>query len=536
MLINRLSNRAFAWLIASILCASITVALIVRSWDELGSIARFIGYGVSVVAIAGVVYCVYRVFDDIHTRRIKRDHLKAARLHEVWKETQELLHRQQLEHKANELEQERLQLEQLREQNAHERLMLAASWQTQHMLIPEGHTAVFADPEQGGYLPIHNPRQIGPARSSDERRQITEVQQAGNLPDQVRYEDIRGQVPRGHIIVGIGQDGVETKERAVGALTWIVGLSGTGKTSTTVVRVEERHADGHMFLGIDPHFFKDDSLTNALAPYVDSFLLPMARTAKEINEVLRAFLNEFNGRKSGRILKPWQKITLLIDEVGSLMDVTVAIDEDEKALLEENKKLIHSVARICGQEARNFEMGGVFISQQATELAWLRKVALMIIVHQLGMNSERELATNGNKAVMRDMEYWPIGRTYVYGVGFGSDGPRTVQQPYFKKEQTIEGTRQDTQEIPSYVPNRDVYVSRQMGPLESPVGPSDATSEIRQDEEYARLSDEQVIQVKALFKVRQNIDYNLKSVGAGSTRYRQHARTILQEMKDAGEI
>jgi hypothetical protein len=78
-------------------------------------------------------------------------------------------------------------------------------------------------------------------------------------------------------------------------------------------------------------------------------------------------------------------------------------------------------------------MGGMFISQQATNLAWLRKVALMIIVHQLLMESEKKLALNGDTAVIDAMKTWPIGRTYVYGVGF-QDGPRTVQQPYFAKE------------------------------------------------------------------------------------------------------
>jgi hypothetical protein len=73
----------------------------------------------------------------------------------------------------------------------------------------------------------------------------------------------------------------------------------------------------------------------------------------------------------------------MIDELGSLMDAT---DKDE----EEVAKLVKRVARICGQEASNFNMNGLFISQQATELAWLRKVAQMIIVHQLLMESGKK--------------------------------------------------------------------------------------------------------------------------------------------------
>jgi hypothetical protein len=251
------------------------------------------------------------------------------------------------------------------------------------------------------------------------------------LPTNVRYEEVRGQVPRGHILVGIGRHGLETKEKAVGACVWIVGLSGTGKTSTTVLRVEERAADGHAFLGGDPHWFKDDSLFHAVyerldgqpGPYQSRFLLPMAKDAKQFKAVLQAFVNEFNARKGGQRLKPWKPITLLIDEVGAWMDPTTEEEEEIKAMLP-------TIARICGQEARNFLMGGIFISQQATGLAWLRKMALMVLVHQLLMKSEKELACNGDMAVVESMKTWPIGRTYVYGVGF-QEGPRTVQQPYF---------------------------------------------------------------------------------------------------------
>jgi len=246
----------------------------------------------------------------------------------------------------------------------------------------------------------------------------------GDLPTNVLYQDVRGQVPQGHILVGIGRNGIETRAAAIGACVWIVGLSGTGKTSTTVLRVEERAAMGHSFLGVDPHWFKDDSLTNAIKGYTSHFLMPMAKSPEDSKKVLQAFLNEFNGRKAGRIPKPWRKITLLVDEVGALMDPTT---EEE----EEIKEMLPSIARICGQEARNFEMGGIFISQQATGLAWLRKMALMVLAHQLLMESEKLLACNGDKAAAEDMKTWPVGRTYVYGVGF-QDGPRTVQQPYFK--------------------------------------------------------------------------------------------------------
>lgn len=276
-----------------------------------------------------------------------------------------------------------------------------------------------------------------PARVTSPAGQITapttveELPPAAELPTNVSYEDVRAQVPPGHVLVGVGRKGVETKDRKIaGACVWIVGLSGTGKTSTTVLRVEERRTDGHSFLVVDPHWFKPDSLSNAIATYQDDFLMPIARTSEESLAVLQAFLGEFDGRKAGRIPQPWRKITLLIDEVNALMDPTAPKGTPERAAQDEIAELLPTIARVCGQEARNFNMGGIFVSQQATGLAWLRKVALMIIVHQLLMDSEKTIALQGDRLAMEEMKSWPIGRTYVYGVGF-NELPHAVQQPYF---------------------------------------------------------------------------------------------------------
>jgi hypothetical protein len=316
---------------------------------------------------------------------------------------------------------------------------LQMAYQMPHIIMSLSQQGAAFEYTKGGNLKVLGLAGAGGSRVSEVPNQQGQIGGAaplalgagGSLPTNVLYEEVRGQVPAGHILVGIGQAGIETKRAAVGACVWIVGLSGTGKTSTTVLRVEERATDGSRFLGIDPHFFKDDSLFHSIyetvdgqpGAYKDLFIKPMARSTEEAKAVLQAFIDEFNGRKGGRIPKPWGKITLLVDEVGALVD-TISEEEEEVA------KMLKYVARICGQEARNFMMGGVFISQQATGLAWLRKMALMVIVHQLLMQSEKELACNGDKAAAKDMETWPIGRTYVFGVGF-QEGPRTVQQPYF---------------------------------------------------------------------------------------------------------
>lgn len=243
-----------------------------------------------------------------------------------------------------------------------------------------------------------------------------------DLPTFVRYEDVRPHIPRGHTLVGVSGYGVETKEDHVRALLWIVGNSGTGKTNSTVIRVDDDVKRGHRLLGVDPHAFKDDSLTNALRGYAPFFLQPIARRLEDIDTVLQTFLDEFEERKNND--PPYNPITLVVDEVGSL---TMDIDKSNKLEGEVARKL-REIARICGQESRGFQMYGIFISQNAAGLAWLRRYALMVLAHQVLMMSERLLVCNQNRDVANDMETWPKGRTLVYGIAF-PQGQMLVQQP-----------------------------------------------------------------------------------------------------------
>lgn len=281
--------------------------------------------------------------------------------------------------------------------------------------------------------------------SSGKMLELEEGKTKNELPLLVSYNDIRESIPEGHNLVGIGEEGaIITKEDSkIGACVWIVGLSGTGKTSSTSLRVEERYTCGHKFLGIDPHWFKDDSLTNAIVGYSESFLMPIARTPSETIEVLDAFLTEFSARKGGYVQKPFQKITLIVDEVNSFMDPSA--DKEMKEI--QNKLKV--VSRICGQEARNFMMGGIFISQRGTGLYWLRNVALLIIVHKLLMENEQKVATNlDDKQFFKEMRLWPRGRTYVYGCGLEQgEGCITLQQPHFQKEGSGEWKWEDKEDV-----------------------------------------------------------------------------------------
>ena len=245
--------------------------------------------------------------------------------------------------------------------------------------------------------------------------------EAPPLPEYVRYEDIKPLIPRGDTLVGAGPGGRPiTKTDGMRALLWVVGGSGTGKSMTVRIRVEEDVEKGHRFLMIDPHAEKEDSLTKAVQVYSSRFIRPIAQQLEDINVTLQFFLDEFERRK--RTPPPYQSWTIVIDEVGSL---AFDIDPDEPLEVEVRRKL-KEVARICGQEARGFRMQGIFISQDAAGLAWLRKRALLVIAHQTQEWSERLLVCNNDSKIAREMDNWPVGRTLAYGINFP---PVVVQQP-----------------------------------------------------------------------------------------------------------
>lgn len=276
----------------------------------------------------------------------------------------------------------------------------------------------------GGTIHARQPRRD--VRVFEEREEPLQIEAPKNIPDFVSYDSIRFQIPDQHILIGVGEGGaLDTREKEVKGLTWIVGSSGAGKSNTTAIRVDEDYERGHKFLGIDPHFFKDDSLSNSVAGYMDQFIEPMAYKDEDILRVLNFFISEVERRKQGA--KCWP-LTLLIDEIGSLT-ADKPTDKQEEEIINKIKKC----ARLAGQETRGFNMNLIAISQDAAGLAWLRKRALLVIGHKVTMMSERQLVCNERGDIAREMDTWPVGRTVVYGVAL--QGVFRRQQPLFVPRQ-----------------------------------------------------------------------------------------------------
>lgn len=240
------------------------------------------------------------------------------------------------------------------------------------------------------------------------------------LPGSVRYEEIRSQVPYGRSCLGVSAQGVEHCDFGQLMTMWIAGGSGTGKSNTVALKIDEAIRNGRKIgiVLIDPHARKEDSLYNRIRCYEGHFLFQVAVSEDEIYSALVWFKDEFE-RRLGQGGHGKSDILLVVDEVSNV------VESDDPEI----GKLIKKIARICGQESRGFGMFGWFISQDAAGLAWLRKRAMTVIAHKLNMMSERKLACNEDMEIARSMDEWPRGRVAVYGLNF--QGVMIAQMPSF---------------------------------------------------------------------------------------------------------
>lgn len=279
------------------------------------------------------------------------------------------------------------------------------------------------------------------------------------LPTVVRYEDISHQIPRGQALLGVGAHGsVETCDFAQLMTMWICGGSSTGKSNTVALKIDEAIRNGRniTIILIDPHARKDDSLYNKIRCYESRFLCPAAVEEEEILHVLQWFYAEYKRRLAAGGAD--NDILLVVDEVSNVVE-----SEDE-----EIGKLIKKIARICGQESRGFGMFGWFISQNATGVAWLRKMALTVIVHKMVMMSERKIACNEDTSLARSMDYWPRGRIAVYGASF-DEGTRVFQMAAFNPPPFVDA---DSATAFASAPTAQLDQMEELQPKTQPVSPA----------------------------------------------------------------
>ncbi len=261
---------------------------------------------------------------------------------------------------------------------------------------------------------------------------------AEGIPEIVHYSAIAGLIPPGQALLGVHpEDGsVENTDIEAMKTTLFVGASSSGKTNTVYGKVYEfLDKLGAKLIVLDQHANKDDSLARKLAPFLDSFLLPLAVSDQECLAALAFFKQEFAARVAGAACT--QKILLVVDECNRLNR-----NEAIRAALKE-------IAQICGQETRGYGMYGFFIAQQAVGLKWLRDSALTIFAHRIMALSDAKIITNDDTRLAKLVIGFKRGRTLVYGVDYD---PMILQQPLYAIAPQQQPIVDSSLAIPSSVP------------------------------------------------------------------------------------
>lgn len=326
--------------------------------------------------------------------------------------------------------------EELEEQRQSRRIE-SERWEVERaaLLLNQQHLASRIYPDNKGYMPTlvnitesgyqyiqlphpaHQGRIAGPAQQPA----LPEHSESQGLPTSIKYEQVAGQIPRGHGLLGVSANSVETAELQEFMTMLISGGSNAGKSNTVGIKLHEVISNGRdvRLLVIDWHWRKPDSLYNKVKAYEPLFLMPVVTEEEDTLPALQWFYQEFKRRLRDGVTEQDQDILLVIDEVPGMMDA-----EDEQI-----PKMLKLIARKAGREARGYRMYAWFIVQQQIGLAWLRNVVHTVIAHKSGRMNEALEACNQHKDIARDMENWPAGRVVVYGQNF--QGVRVLQMPIF---------------------------------------------------------------------------------------------------------
>jgi hypothetical protein len=303
-------------------------------------------------------------------------------------------------------------------EHQHKQLIADRDYELQQRVIAHGekHRGSIKRDANGTIEVIISHHQVQVVEEQQEQLQI----EAPAIPSVVRYEDVAAQIPRGHSLLGISENGLETCDFNDLMTMLISGGSSTGKSNTVAIKLHEAVKIGKntRMIVIDPHKNKPDSLYNKIRQYEQRFLTPVAFRDEEIIQSLNWFRHEFQRRMelSTNELERLPDILLVCDEVYGLVNHR----EDDRIA-----KLIKIVSGIAGYESRGYGMFAWFLTQKVSGLKWLRDAVMTTICHKMQTMSERVLASNDDRQVAKDMNNWTMpGRVVVFGLNL----PVTVTQ------------------------------------------------------------------------------------------------------------
>ena len=448
--------------------------------------------------------------------------------------------------------------------------MLAAQWQTQHAIVPEGQTAIFAD-QNRAYIPIQSPRTPQIAASTlarDEKQAVTidamypEPQDFVQIlatfrpcADAIFLMDTVDRpvlVPMGKVChVGLG------------------GPTGGGKTNTTRLLVSQLLAcDAPMYMAnpnYNPVKLNGEHIED-WRPIVRKLAAPVARDINDIISLLETFLDQFEKRKreADHSIKRGADLFLILCELPAIIAQDKSAAEIITRLLREARQYgIHIISEF--QDALVSTIGGSSGARENYRTGYYfggdLKTAQILLDLAKGERIEEEgigqkgavyLRCDSKKARAGRVPYFSNQALYMLlgtppdpmpdrPIVDADDIPETFYaldatgryiDPTSGKAVTVIDSTIQTRPEMSDTPDEIAAVHRDQtrytGPLNALLEHLDVTS-------VKRLDAVQVAAFKAAYQTKQNMDEALRRAGVGSS-YRDHAREIIQEMKSRKEV
>jgi len=283
------SHRLFLWvmLTSSLVALVFTIALIVRIWDALGSVALSVGLFLAALAVLGAIYGLMRLWLDLLARRqrlrLEREaHVHAQQLEAEQSVAQQQLARQRFDHDAwlarREFE--------LRQHLALTRAEADELGNYPYLLQPGAEVTRLAPGN-----PAYAPRLIRePARTAQGREPEQEMPP---VVDPTAVPTLGEQLARGETLPDeaesiLGYDASGARRGPWNKLHsfFVAGGSGSGKSSTVSYYAALAVLHRARLLIVDPDAGEEESLTRRLAPLAPFFLAPVGDTPEHAARVV----------------------------------------------------------------------------------------------------------------------------------------------------------------------------------------------------------------------------------------------------------
>ena len=559
-MIEQLSDRTKLYVIGGASFTIAVLALMIQNAQMISQALLWIGILLAVLAALFVVYVLYSVYHKFSMHRLDREY-KKAQVEQLRIDTHN--------------DSRRLDIEQLKLQLEHQRLMMAADWQARHTIVPAGHVLAVRGTED--IVTVQAPHTPQLLKAGTQLIPQSGEQTGEIIPDAPSFKQMA------HLISNERMPLCWTAEGpAFGTVLdllsmAVTGKPGRGKTTALMYYVCMLLSNGAEVVIWDPH-----AAMAELSVLNNQPLQGMPETARVVyldrkEDIIASIpdvLGEFESRdelyrphaEDGTVVtrKVKHPFLLLADELPVLADFDKELAEKHKFLKKQNydpfdefvAPSLIEVIRKCVLEARKWNCYFIgsgqsfdaqilptrvtenlssrivfYSSDRRARMSGLETPAikeLMPIVGRAGPGVMVFDCSRFEKPVIGRIPQMSIEDMLDYvGVsplqGFAAQ-ERPVRQP-LDTDEDVFSTRSQALYNESTEPVQ-AFVERNTGALEKltnePVEPTHETHEPA----YPVMSDLQVELFAVAYKLTQNIDESLKNAGC-NTRYRQHAREII---------